>query len=201
MRTRVRNHALAANVAASSRNAQPAPTPSTSAVASAGPTSSAKFTVRFESACASWISSSGMVRGKSPIWAGRKNASDVPNSASITTRCQISTWSVKIRIASSACSVIRATSVVIISRARGRRSAHTPPIRRNVTSGSICAASTMPTSVALPVRSVTNSAMATTTMLSPITLVLDASHRLRKAGWRRTRRRSLIAANHYRTGR
>ena len=57
----------------------------------------------------------------------------------------------------------------------------------------------MPTSVALPVRSVTNSARATTTMLSPITLVLEASHRLRNAGWRRTRRRSLIVGNLYRT--
>ena len=55
----------------------------------------------------------------------------------------------------------------------------------------------MPTSVALPVRSLTNSARATITMLSPITLVLDASHRLRNDGWRRTRRRSLIASNHY----
>ena len=89
--------------------------------------------------------------------------------------------------------------MVIITLARGRRSAHTPPIRRNATSGSVCAASTMPTSVALPVRSVTNSARATTTMLSPITLVLEASHRLRNAGWRRTRRRSLIVGNHYRT--
>jgi hypothetical protein len=31
--------------------------------------------------------------------------------------------------------------------------------------------------------------------------VLEASHRLRNAGWRRTRRRSLIAPNDYRTGR
>jgi hypothetical protein len=125
----------------------------------------------------------------------------VPNSASITTRCQISTWSVKIRTASSVCSAMRTTSVVIISLARGRRSAHTPPIRRNATNGTICAASTMPTSVALPVRSVTNSASATITMLSPITLALEASHRLRNAGWRRTRSRSLMAGKHYRTGR
>ena len=57
----------------------------------------------------------------------------------------------------------------------------------------------MPTSVALPVRSVTNSARATITMLSPSTLVLDASHRFRNAGWRRTRKRSLMARNHYTT--
>ena len=60
----------------------------------------------------------------------------------------------------------------------------------------------MPTSVALPVRSVTQMVQAsTTTMLSPMTLVLEASHRLRNAGWRRTRSRSLIAGKHYRTGR
>ena len=36
-------------------------------------------------------------------------------------------------------------------------------------------------------------------MLSPSTLVLDASHRFRNAGWRRTRKRSLMARNHYTT--
>ena len=89
----------------------------------------------------------------------------------MATMCQISTASVKMSVASRPCSSARATSAPMITRARGRRSAHTPPIKRNETSGSIWAASTMPTSVGLPVRSVTNSASATITTPSPIALV------------------------------
>ena len=53
---------------------------------------------------------------------------------------------------------------------RGSRSAHTPPNSSSATSGTDCAASTSPRSVAEPVRWVTNSAIATTTTRSPITL-------------------------------
>ena len=113
-----------------------------------------------------------MVRGTSPKYAGMANAAEVPKQASITTRCQISTVSVKIRTASSPWSAARATSAVSITRARGRRSAHTPPISRNASIGSSCAPSTIPTSVGLSVRSVTNSARATVTTLSPSALVL-----------------------------
>jgi hypothetical protein len=85
------------------------------------------------------------------VYAGRKNASAVPNRASITTRCQISTPPVKISVASSACRPKRIRSVTIITRWRGSRSAHTPPISRNATSGIVAAARTIPTSVGDPI--------------------------------------------------
>ncbi len=63
--------------------------PSTSAVASAGPTNSETLLDIPISAFASWISGSGTVCGITAVDAGRKNASAVPNIASITTTCQI----------------------------------------------------------------------------------------------------------------
>jgi len=71
-------------------------------------------------------------------------------------------------------------SAVSITRARGSLSAHTPPMARTETIGSIPAKSTIPTSVGLSVRSVTNSARATITTPSPIALALCANHRFRK---------------------
>jgi hypothetical protein len=59
--------ALTTNVAASSRNASPAPTPSTSAVETAGPTMIARFCVDAVSAVASRISGSGTVCGIRPV--------------------------------------------------------------------------------------------------------------------------------------
>ncbi len=148
---RVRNAAETRKVSASSVNAQPAPRPSTSAVASAGPANSAMVSSVPVAARAGWISSSGTVCGTSPVSAGLKNASAVPNSASITTMCQISTAPVKIRAASSACSTKRTRSVEIITRVRDSRSAHTPPSSRKPTMGSACAASTSPTSLGEPI--------------------------------------------------
>ena len=66
-RSRIRNAAETRNVAASSANAQPAPTPSTSAVASAGPTNSATVSSVPSAALAGWISLSGTVCGTSPV--------------------------------------------------------------------------------------------------------------------------------------
>ena len=179
-RTRVRNAAETRNVSASSANAQPAPSPSTSTVASAGPANSATVSIVLPAAFASWISSSGTVCGTSPVYAGRKNASAVPNSASMTTSCQISIPPVKISTASTACSANRIRSVTIITRWRGSRSAQTPPIRRKATSGSVAAASTIPTSVGEPM-SVTYSASATKTIRSPIVLAAWPMSRQRKS--------------------
>jgi hypothetical protein len=64
---RSRNRALITNVAASKANASPAPTPSTSPVASAGPSRSARFFIDSVSARASWISGSGTVWGSRPV--------------------------------------------------------------------------------------------------------------------------------------
>ena len=150
-RSRASSSAETTNVSASAANAQPAPRPSTSAVAMAGPTSSAAFATMLLAALACWSSSSGTVCGTSPVIAGLKNASAVPNPASITTIAQIGTSPMKIRIASVPCRVARTTSVTIIRRWRSTRSAHTPPISTNSTSGIACAASTMPTSLGLPI--------------------------------------------------
>ena len=126
---------------------------------------------------ACWISSSGTVCGNRPFAAGRKNASAVPNSASIAISSQILTTPAKISAASRACRAKRTRSVTTITRWRGSRSAHTPPISRNATSGRLAAANTSPRSVASPVSSITNSASATITMQSPITLADCANHR------------------------
>jgi hypothetical protein len=99
---------------------------------------------------ASWICSSSTVCGTRPEYAGRKNASAVPNSASITTMCQISTAPVKMSAASSACRPPRTRSVTTMTRWRGSRSAHTPPTSTKATSGNVAAASTIPTSVGEP---------------------------------------------------
>ena len=109
----------------------------------------------------------------------------MPNSASITTMCQISTAPVKISVASAACSAKRATSVAIITLWRGSRSAQTPPKSRKPTSGNVAAASTRPTSVGDPM-SVTYSASATYTIRSPIVLAAWPRKRRRKLRWRRT---------------
>ena len=153
-------------------------------MASAGPANSATVSSAPVAAFASWMRSSGTVCGTSPVYAGRKNASAVPNSASMTTMCQISIASVKISAASTAWSTKRARSVTIITLCRGSRSAHTPPKSRNATSGNVAAASTMPTSVGDPM-SVTYSASATYTIRSPIVLVACPRNSSRKLRWRR----------------
>ena len=102
-------------------------------------------------AFASCSISSGTVCGMSPVNAGRKNASAAPKTASMTMMCQTSTAPVKISTASSACVAARIRSVVSITRWRGSRSAHTPPISRQPTNGIACAASTSPTSVGVPI--------------------------------------------------
>ena len=135
-RTRASSSALITNVSASTANAQPAPRPSTSAVASAGPRSSLAFCTTDTAALACWRSSSGTVCGIRPVAAGLKNASAVPNPASMTTIAQIGTSPRKISSASRPCSSARTTSVATITRWRSRRSAHTPPISTNSTSGS-----------------------------------------------------------------
>jgi hypothetical protein len=63
----VRKYAETRKVAASSANAQPAPRPSTSTVASAGPANSAIVSTVLPAALASWIISSGTVCGTSPV--------------------------------------------------------------------------------------------------------------------------------------
>ena len=98
-------------------------------------------------ALACWTSPSGTVCGTSPVTAGLKNASAVPKPASITTIAQIGTVPRKISTASVPCRTARTTSVAIITRWRSSRSAHTPPISTNRTSGIALAASTIPTSL------------------------------------------------------
>ena len=90
-RTRASSSAEITNVSASTANAQPAPRPSTSAVATAGPSSSLTFCTIDIAAFACCSSASGTVCGISPVAAGLKNASAVPNAASIATIAQIGT--------------------------------------------------------------------------------------------------------------
>ena len=66
-RSRTRNAADTRKVAASIANAKPGPTPSTSSVASAGPTNSATVSTVPNAAFAGWISSSGTVCGTRPV--------------------------------------------------------------------------------------------------------------------------------------
>ena len=162
-------------------------------MARAGPTNSQTLFDIPTSAFASWISRSGTVCGTTAVEAGRKNASAVPNSASITATCQISTSPVMISAARAAWRAKRTRSVTTISRWRGTRSAQTPPISMNPTSGTAWAARTMPRSVGSPVRSMTNSASATVTIRSPSTLARPASQSSRKSRWRRVANRSVIA--------
>jgi hypothetical protein len=99
-----------------------------------------------------------------------KNARAAPNSASITISWTTLAPPVRMITASVACSTARALSapIMILRRpAPPKRSAHTPPNRIRPISGSACAASTKPRSVADPVRSVTYSASATITTWSP----------------------------------
>ncbi len=189
-RRRMISTALTRKVAASIANAAPAPAPSTSTVASAGPTNSATLSAIVVSAFACWISASGTVWGTRPVAAGRKNASALPNTASIATTCQISTSPAMIRSASPPWSAKRTRSVATTTRWRGRRSAQTPPMSTKPTRGSAWAARTNPRSVALPVRSVTKRARATVTIRSPRTLRVVAAHSRRKSRWRRTELRA-----------
>ena len=124
--------------------------PSTSAVASAGPANSATVSSVPSAALAGWISSSGTVCGTSPCSAaGRtpRRCRSTPRSP----RCARSRRSpVKISTASRACRPKRMRSVVTTTRWRGSRSAHTPPMSRKPTSGTAWQASTMPTSLGVP---------------------------------------------------
>ena len=106
-----RKTALTTNVAASKANASPAPTPRTSAVARAGPASSAMFFIDSVSARASWIKGSGTVCGSSPVYAGWKKASAAPKHASMTTSSQMRLTPLKISMASSPCRAARTRSV------------------------------------------------------------------------------------------
>ena len=85
-------------------------------MAIAGPMSSPALWTTDVAALACCSSSSGTVCGISPVAAGLKNASAVPNPASITTIAQIGTGPRKISTARSACSVARMTSVATITR-------------------------------------------------------------------------------------
>ena len=120
-------------------------------MASAGPPNSAIVSIVPLAALACWISSSGTVCGTSPVWAGLKNASAEPYSASMTTMCQISTDPAKISAASSACRKNRARSEAIMTFWRGSRSASTPPTRMKPIRGSAWAARTSPTSLGEPI--------------------------------------------------
>ena len=150
-RRRASSRAETTNVSASTANAQPAPTPSTSAVAIAGPTSSAALKITLVAALACCTSPSGTVWGTSPVAAGLKKASAVPKPASISTIAQIGTGPRKISTASVPCRAARTRSVAIITRWRSSRSAQTPPISTNSTSGIALAASTIPTSLGEPI--------------------------------------------------
>jgi len=68
--TRIVSSALTTNVAASSANASPAPTPSTSNVAIAGPIRNAMFATVSVIAFASPSSGAGTVWGIRPVYAG-----------------------------------------------------------------------------------------------------------------------------------
>jgi hypothetical protein len=149
-------------------------------VAIAGPTSSAALKTTLVAALACWTSPSGTVWGTSPVEAGLKNASAVPNNASITAIAQIGTGPMKISTASSPCSTARTMSVATITRWRSSRSAQTPPISTNRTSGIAFAASTIPTSLGEPM-SVTYSASATKTIRSPSVLALVAAQSSRNS--------------------
>ncbi len=168
--TRIVSSALTTNVAASSANASPAPTPSTSSVASAGPMRNARFAIVSVVAFASWSSDAGTVWGMRPVYAGWKNAWAAPNRTSITTSSQIDSAPAKMSAASSACNAARVRSVAMMIRCRGSRSAHTPPNSSRATSASVCAPRTSPRSVADPVRCVMYRASATSTTRSPMTL-------------------------------
>jgi hypothetical protein len=168
--TRIVSSALTTNVAASSANASPAPTPSTSTVAMAGPMRNARFAIVSVIAFASWSSVAGTVWGMRPVYAGWKNACAPPNRTSITTSSQIDSAPAKISAASSACSPARVRSVAMMIRCLGSRSAHTPPNSSRATSESVCAPSTSPRSVGEPVRCVMYRASATSTTRSPMTL-------------------------------
>jgi hypothetical protein len=168
--TRIVSSALMTNVAASSANASPAPTPSTSSVASAGPMRNARFAIVSVVAFASWSSSAGTVWGMRPVYAGWKNACAPPNRTSITTSSQIDSAPAKMSAASSACSAARVRSVAMMIRCRGSRSAHTPPNSSSATSASVWAPRTSPRSLGEPVRCVMYRASATSTTRSPMTL-------------------------------
>ena len=105
-------------------------------MASAGPTTSATCWLTPDSACADWMSSSGTVCGTRPVYAGRKKASAVPNSAPTTTMCQTCTAPVAMSTASEPCSTHRTTSLTTMTCWRGSRSATTPPSSTRTTSGS-----------------------------------------------------------------
>ena len=173
------------------RRRAPAPSPS------AGPTQDARFAIDSVSARASWIS---VARGPS-AGAGRcrragRTPRAAPNSASITTISQIATPPLKISTASSVCSAARTRSVAIMIRWRGSRSAHTPPNSSSVTSGSACAPSTRPRSVAEPVGCGHVQRDRDDHDPSPTALAAWPRNRNLKFGWRRTRRYELIDNTH-----
>ena len=131
-RTRARKMAETRKVTASIANAQPAPSPSTSAVASAGPANSAIVSSVLPAALASWISSSGTVCGHQAGVGRAEERLGRPEQRLDHDRCQISIASVKISAASRACSAeadqVRARSSrggAARGRPRRRRSAGT----------------------------------------------------------------------------
>ena len=133
------------------RERLPAPTPSTTTVASAGPTMNATFDVDSVSARASWIVVLGdrlrdqaAVGGLEERLRGAEQRLDRDHLPDRRPRRSGSAPR------ASPCSTARTRSVAIMIRWRGSRSAHTPPNSSSATSGSDCAASTMPSRVGEP---------------------------------------------------
>ena len=90
--------------------------------------------------------------------------------------------------ASTPCVTTRARSAATITVWREMRSATTPPINSELTSGSVRQASTIPTSVADPPSSSTANARAMFTIRSPSTETANAPKTSRKSRWRSTAR-------------
>jgi hypothetical protein len=141
-RSPARQAALTRNVRESRPSAQPAPTPATSPAEIAGPAmpdADIEMPRRPFASC----SRSGLTTwGVSPVAAGLKNAVAIPCNACNAAICQISACPEMSRTAVVPWVPSRIRSAPIITARRGSRSANTPPISKNATSGTERAANT-----------------------------------------------------------
>ena len=129
--------------------------------ASAGPATPAPARAAPSRALALPSSAAGATSGVSPPRAGVKNASPAPRTAANPAKTQIGGWLASMSAASRAWAAQRAASAVSITGRRPNRSAITPPPSMNSTWGTMPAASTKPSSVAVPPLSSTAKITAT----------------------------------------
>ena len=149
-----------ANDTASTANAAPVPTATTSSPATTGPTRVVSWAVDWTRPLAAGRRSVSTTCGTMAFMAGKNSASAMPNTTPITSRCHSSARPLRASAARAPTVTPRAMSEARMSRRGGIRSASAPPTTMRIARGIDAAMRTVPRASPEPVRSRTSQARA-----------------------------------------